>query len=257
MASTKTYKLKGIVLRKTKLADKDLIITILAESGEECRAVAKGARKPGGSLAARLELFTTCDLMLARGRSLDVVTEARISPGCDMKTLGLEQSACASVVAELICHVAQQGLEQPRLFDMTAAAFSAIAQERPEQALLVTVADLIKTMALMGYRPSLSSCISCGRAIEYDRDDMRIPVSIIDGGVVCPSCPRPSDSVLIEPGIAQWHNALLTSTFSEIATFKIDLSTTFDLLQFVRQWIRVHTGRDLKSFDFLFTAGIF
>ena len=40
--------------------------------------VAKGARKPGGRLAARCELFCTVDLLLARGRSLDIVSQAEL-----------------------------------------------------------------------------------------------------------------------------------------------------------------------------------
>ena len=71
--ASKTYKTSGIVLRKTKLGEKDLIVSILDESGALVRAVAKGARKPGGSYAAKLELFSVVDLMLAQGKNLDVI----------------------------------------------------------------------------------------------------------------------------------------------------------------------------------------
>ena len=52
MPARKTFRTKAIVLDRTALAEQDLILTLLAESGEELRAVAKGARKPGGRLAA-------------------------------------------------------------------------------------------------------------------------------------------------------------------------------------------------------------
>ncbi len=257
MASTRTYKLRGIVLRKTKLADKDLIVTLLADDGELCKAVAKGARKPGGSLAARLELFSTCDLMLAKGRTLDVVTEAKLVAGESCAAFGLEQAACAAVVSELVNQVAQPGLEQPRLFDMTRAALAAIAATTPETALIITAGDLMKTMALVGYRPSFSTCIACGNRIMYDDAYARVPVSVLDGGAFCPNCPRPSDSVLVDSRIVRWNDALIASTFAEIAKYEIDVATSFELLQFARQWIRAHTGRDLKSFDFLFTSGLY
>ena len=48
MPGRKTTRLKAIVLDRTKLAEQDLILTMLSDSGEERRAVAKGARKPGG-----------------------------------------------------------------------------------------------------------------------------------------------------------------------------------------------------------------
>ena len=71
MAGSRTYRTKVLVLDKTKLKETDLILTMLDERGRQVRAVAKGARKPGGRLAARCELFCTVDMLLAHGRSLD------------------------------------------------------------------------------------------------------------------------------------------------------------------------------------------
>lgn len=78
MAGSRTYRTKVVVLDKTKLKETDLILTMLDERGRQVRAVAKGARKPGGRLAARWELFCTVDMLLAHGRSLDVVSQAEL-----------------------------------------------------------------------------------------------------------------------------------------------------------------------------------
>ena len=42
-----------VVLRKTKLGESDLILTLLSSDGSQIRAVAKGARKPKSP-------FSTC-----------------------------------------------------------------------------------------------------------------------------------------------------------------------------------------------------
>ena len=76
-----TYTARVIVVRKTKLGESDLILTLLAEDGSQLRAVAKGARKPKSSFASRLELFSVADVLCAKGRSLDVVSEARLVEG--------------------------------------------------------------------------------------------------------------------------------------------------------------------------------
>ena len=55
-----TYSLQALVLRKTKLGETDLIVTLLAQDGRQVRAVAKGARKPNSSFASRLEIFSAC-----------------------------------------------------------------------------------------------------------------------------------------------------------------------------------------------------
>ena len=69
MGGSRTYRTKVLVLDKTKLKETDLILTMLDERGRQVRAVAKGARKPGGRLAARCELFCTVDMPRACARS--------------------------------------------------------------------------------------------------------------------------------------------------------------------------------------------
>ena len=51
--SQPTYPLRALVLRRTKLGESDLILTLLAADGSLAKAVAKGARKPTSSFAAR------------------------------------------------------------------------------------------------------------------------------------------------------------------------------------------------------------
>ena len=63
-----TYSLHAIVLRKTKLGESDLILTLLAEDGRQVRAVAKGARKPNSPFSSRLEIFAEVEALMASGR---------------------------------------------------------------------------------------------------------------------------------------------------------------------------------------------
>ena len=76
--ASKTYRDQVIVLKKTKLKESDLILTLLAQDGRQIRAVAKGARKPTSSFAARLDLFSNARVFFAVGRNLDIVKEARL-----------------------------------------------------------------------------------------------------------------------------------------------------------------------------------
>ena len=60
-----TYTARALVLRKTKLGETDLVLTLLAEDGSQMRAVAKGARKPANAFSARLELYSVVDVLLS------------------------------------------------------------------------------------------------------------------------------------------------------------------------------------------------
>ena len=113
MAGSRTYRTKVLVLDKTKLKETDLILTMLDERGRQVRAVAKGARKPGGRLAARCELFCTVDMLLAHGRSLDVVSQAELMEAPLGATPDYETTCAASAIAEVARVCSFEDAEDP------------------------------------------------------------------------------------------------------------------------------------------------
>lgn len=255
--ASKSYRARVVVLKKTKLREKDLIVTMLDENGMLRQAVAKGARRPGGSFAARLELFSVVDGWFVEGRTLDVVTDAKFVDGYSAHQFGLEQAACASAVAELVSAVAQEGLAHERLFDMTTLALTRIASSSSDVAVAICVADLLKTLAMAGFRPSFDTCVSCGRQIEWETTSSRMRLSVSDGGIVCDQCESVPDAMIIDTNTVAWARTIMSRTFAEIAADPPDVSTSFSLLQFVRQWAQAHVGKNLKSIDYLLACGLF
>lgn len=119
MAGSRTYRTKVLVLDKTKLKETDLILTMLDERGRQVRAVAKGARKPGGRLAARCELFCTVDMLLAHGRSLDVVSQAELLEAPVGAAPDYETTCAASAIAEVARVCSFEDAEDPFTFAIT------------------------------------------------------------------------------------------------------------------------------------------
>src|SRR3990172_7929554 len=72
------YRDQGIVLRGIRLGEADRILSVLTQSHGRIRVVAKGVRKMRSRFGARLDAFTHVDLLLYRGRELDIVTQADI-----------------------------------------------------------------------------------------------------------------------------------------------------------------------------------
>ncbi|MDB9379435.1 DNA repair protein RecO, partial [Nodularia sphaerocarpa] len=73
---TKTYKATGINLKAQVLGESDRIVTILTREFGLIRAVAPGARKQNSSLGGRSGMFVVNELLIAKGRSLDRITQA-------------------------------------------------------------------------------------------------------------------------------------------------------------------------------------
>ena len=255
--SQPTYDARAIVLRKTKLGESDLIVTMLAEDGSQMRAVAKGARKPTSSFAARLELYSVADALVARGRSLDIVKEVRLVESNDRLRRDIEHAAGAAPMAELLDRVTQMGLENPRLFALTRAALASLGRVEAAQVPAVCAAHLLKTLAFAGLRPSLDVCVGCGRDVAPAPADALVPLSYQEGGTVCAACRPNVETVLVPASTVAWCRALLGSTFAEIEVLEVDPSASFAVLRFCQQWVHEHVGSNLKSLNFLFTCGLF
>ena len=255
--SQPTFDARVIVLRKTKLGESDLIVTLLADDGSQMRAVAKGARKPSSSFAARLELYSVVDVFFARGRSLDIVKEARLVESNDCLRRDIEHTAGAAPMAELLDRITQAGLENARLFALTRTALSSLGRVESAQVPAVCAAHLLKTLAFAGLRPSLDVCVGCGRNVASTSEDALVPLSYQEGGVVCSVCRPNLETVLMPASTLLWCRALLGSTFAQIEALEVDPSASFAVLRFCQQWIREHVGSNLKSLNFLFTCGLF
>ncbi len=253
----RTYTACGIVLRKTKLGESDLALTLLAEDGSQLRAVAKGARKPSSSFASRLELYAVADLLLAQGRSLDIVKEARLAQSNERLRRDMEHAACAAPMAELLDRVTQTGLENARLFALTRTALASLCRVDAAQAPAVCAAHLLKTLAFAGLRPSLDTCVVCGDAVDVSDGFRDVWVSYREGGVVCASCRANCDAQAVPAATLAWCNMLLGSTFAQIEAMDVPPSAAFSVLRFCQRWVHEHVGANLKSLHFLFTCGLF
>ena len=195
-----TYSLRALVLRRTKLGESDLILTLLSEDGSQKRAVAKGARRPKSSFAARTEPFCVIDALCATGRSLDILKEARLVAAHDALRCNLEASAAAAPVAELLARMSQRDLANPRLFQSAMRMLDAMDGADDSHRAALSAAELLKILAFSGLRPSLEVCVGCGEPVALV-EGARIPFSAAGGGVLCESCRGLDESVLVDGSI--------------------------------------------------------
>lgn len=252
-----TYSTRAIVLRKTKLGETDLILTLLAQDGSQLRAVAKGARKPKSSFSSRLELFAVVDLLCSQGRSLDLVKEARLVEGNAALRQSVEHTSAASCMAELLAKLSQDGLENKIMFDASAVAFAELARTDAAHAPAICAAHLLKMLAANGLRPHLGSCIVCGAEADLSSPAAEAAFSFSDGGVACSECRARVETVFLSTATLQWARWFLGSTFADIAAAEADVSAAFSVLRFTQQLIAAHVGGRLKSLEFMFSCGLF
>lgn len=245
MAGRRTYHVRTVVLDRTKLGETDLILTLLAQDGRQLRCVAKGARKPGGRLAARVELFCECDLLVACGRSLDVVGEAGLVDAHPALRGDLERVSAASAVCEVARLTCYEDAEDPFLYAICARALRA-CEEAPDRAHLdlVVAAYALKVCAHGGWRPELSCCCACG-------DPAPTRLSALAGGLLCESCAKDVPGAEpVSPSRLAWLRALLASTFDELLAAPADDACAVWLLGQAHVWCATHLDARLRAMEF-------
>lgn len=249
MAARRTRRIKALVLDRTKLGEQDLILTCLTDTGEELRAVAKGARKPGGRLAARTELFSEVDMLVAEGRSLFVVSEASLLSAHEKIRGDLSRVSAASTLCEIARLTCIEGYTDTFLFPILSRALTAVERASDEAHLDVIVAAYVfKVLAHGGWRPELHSCIACG-------DEAPTFFSPRAGGVLCASCAREVEGAeALSASQRVWLASLISLTFDQIEASAIDAETAFFLLSLAHMWAATHLDARLRAFEFLLSV---
>ncbi len=247
-----SYRIRAIVLKKTKFGEADQIITLIDGSGAQIRLVAKGSRKPNSRSSAHLELFNVVEVVCVKGKSLDIATDTKLVAVHPALNVDPIRSAAASCASELLTRITEPNLEYPKLFDMSCAALDAMEHAGDDSLSLLVAAFILKTMALSGVRPNLGTCIICDDAvIEETVSDKDVRFSYEDGGCVCATCASSVEFVWIPETVVRTAHALLYSTYADIANMTVSSEVSFELLQLCQQWCIAHVGSRLKSLNYV------
>jgi len=240
------YPLRALVLRKTKLGETDLILTLLAVDGRQVRAVAKGARKSKSRLGARVEPFSVLDLLLHSGRNLEIIAEAETVATHDALRADYDRTMAASVVVDVLDKGSMEGQTEPQLFEMALVTLD-VMESAPVSALEpLVLAFLLKSLAMHGYRPSLDRCAACGGEPEGP-----LAFAVDAGGILCGRCAAQGSSAqAIAPAARDALRSMLRSRMADVPAIEIDPAVARDVRWIVRAYTGFHIPARLRALDY-------
>lgn len=198
------YKAEGVVLRRRALGEADRVITFYTREHGKVAAAARGVRRGRSRLAGRLEPFTHLRLLLAHGRTLDVVAQAEVVAALAPLRTDLHRFGLAALMGELLDAAVPEREALPALFDRFVAALHLVAED---DALRGALWFALQLVSLAGFEPRLTACARCGRTPGGG-----VRWSHALGGVVCPGCAgRDPQAVPLRPEEAAALSRLLTA----------------------------------------------
>ncbi len=98
----RTYKVEGIVIKRSNFGEADRIITVFTQRKGKIRIKAPGVRRIKSKRAPHIELFNYSRLYLHIGQHIDIVTEAQVLESYDILRKDLRRVSVAYYIAELI-----------------------------------------------------------------------------------------------------------------------------------------------------------
>jgi len=162
---SKSYKTKGIVIRRKNIGEADRFLDIYTPSLGKIHLKAKGVRRTQSKLSGHLEIFSEADLDIVTGRSIDIVTGAKIVESFKNIREDLKLTAAAYYFCELIYWLTEEGYKDTELYQILRRALGELNAlndaDRKTLSLLVANVEL-QFLRRLGFAPELSKCVRTG-----------------------------------------------------------------------------------------------
>ncbi len=245
-APSRTYQTEAIIIKRTKFAEADRLITVFTPELGKVRAIAKGAMRPRSKLGGNVELFTYSLLQIARGRNLDIITQAQAIENFLPLRDSLELMSYGFYVCEMIDAFTEENVDDRELFDLALETLRQVSATGEGERVLRYFE--LRLLDHLGYRPQLKKCTSCGRQLIEEGNYF----SPLQGGVLCHDCGYPDMTAR-----ALSVNALKVLRFwlqSDTATamrVKVDMELARELKGLLREYLKYILEKQLKSIEWL------
>ena len=205
------YRVEAIVLRHRELGEADRVLTLYSLQHGKLQASVRAARKTKSRLGGHVEPLTVVSLLLVRGRTLDTVTQAQALTTFPLLRADLLGTTRGLHMAELVDRFTVEYEPQAALYELLRDGLGLLGQGGNDERVLR--AFEMGLLEIVGYRPVLDRCVSCGNSDISGplRRPGSVGFSAAWGGVLCVNCRSiaNSEKLRIRPMSQEALNALL------------------------------------------------
>jgi len=248
---------EGVVLKAFNWSESSRTVVFFTRSHGKLPLVDKGGRRIN-TRRGKLLPFALLDIGFymsrkeTRGyvRDIDLLKHYELSGDGGLGRLAYGSAAC-----ELLYQLLPEEEPQEELYEYFISYIAMVDKIDRSGLPALFVAFFLRVLSMLGYFPSLSYCVGCGRPID-EVAEPDAPINLVPdrGGMVCPACQKAGDYYI---GLTFQHLNLLTTlqsaSLGEAASVRIGYQPTTMLLDALTKFLRYQIGsaKDLKSLEFL------
>jgi DNA repair protein RecO (recombination protein O) len=249
VSRARLYKTEAIVLRTMDLGEADRVLTVLTPRLGKLRIIAKGIRRPRSRLGGGLEPFSDVHLVLAIGRTFDVVTQVALEDPHLRLRNDLHSTAAAWYLVELADRFCEGSADSHEAFGLLAQGLAGL-DAAPADVSREVVARWFELHLLdaMGFRPELTRCVDCGAEIGPEGNGY----SPVAGGVLGPECSHAALGARpISPAALKVLRHLQRSGLADVLRLRMPGAVQREVERALQASVVTVLERELRSREFL------
>ncbi len=246
MTTERLYRTDSIILRRADFGEADRLITVFTPERGKLRLLAKGVRKTNSRKAGHVELFMLTDMLVAQGRTWDIISQAEVVESYRGLREDLDKTSHGYYLAELLDRFTEEHDPNGPLFELLAVTLARLSHGLdPFLALRYFELHLL---SLTGFQPQLYFCLACNEALE--------PVDnyfhFADGGALCPEHGQMRPQAELLPlGVLKVLRFLQSEPWEKVAKLQLTPATRQQVESLLLGYITFLLERQLKSVDFI------
>ena len=241
------YRTDSIILRRSDFGEADRLLTVYTPERGKLRLLAKGVRKMNSRKAGHVELFMLTNMLIAQGRTWDIISQAEIvEPYRDLRE-DLDKTSHAYYLAELVDRFTEEHDPNALLFKLLVLTLAHL--NYVEDPFMVLRYFEMHLLGLTGFQPQLYFCVACQEAVEAVDNNY---FHLVDGGVLCPTHGEARPNAEIIPlGVLKVLRFLQTEPWEKVVKLQLTPNTRRHVETLLLDYITFLLERQLKSVDFL------
>jgi DNA repair protein RecO (recombination protein O) len=247
MPIPRVYQTPAIVLSRFELGEADRVLTLLTPHDGKLKAIAKGVRRPKSRIGGAVEPFAELHLVLARGRTFDVVTQASVGHAWLRLRDGLEATATAWYMGELAERAVEERANAYPVYALLRRVFQ-LLDDGMQPARVARWFEFGLADAL-GMRPEVERCVECDRVLEPSDGYRWVPML---GGVLCElHLAPPAEQSPLSLDALKLLRAYRRMDIEAIAALRLPVGVEQEAETALRRFIRHVLEREPRSLPFL------